>query len=81
MVVVAYDITDEKRLQKVAKYMEQHGVRVQKSVFELDMEFREAKQIVKGALKLIDKERDKIFIFQVKEKEDLQGDTSISRII
>ena len=34
--LVIYDIRDPKRLQKVAKKMEGHGFRVQKSVFEVE---------------------------------------------
>lgn len=33
--IVAYDISDEKRLTRVAKVMLDYGVRVQKSIFEI----------------------------------------------
>ncbi|MCR4422259.1 MAG: CRISPR-associated endonuclease Cas2 [Spirochaetales bacterium] len=33
--IVLYDIRDNKRLRKVAKIMENYGIRVQKSVFEI----------------------------------------------
>lgn len=33
--VIIYDIRNYKRLAKVAKLMEQYGIRVQKSVFEM----------------------------------------------
>jgi CRISPR-associated protein Cas2 len=33
--IVLYDIRDPKRLRKVAKIMENYGIRVQKSVFEI----------------------------------------------
>jgi CRISPR-associated protein Cas2 len=33
--IVAYDISDERRLQRVAKVMLDYGVRVQKSIFEI----------------------------------------------
>ncbi len=35
--LVAYDIANPKRLAKVAKTMKNYGVRVQKSVFECDL--------------------------------------------
>jgi len=44
--IVAYDIADEKRLTRVAKVMMDYGVRVQKSIFEVDVSqkvFRELK--------------------------------------
>jgi len=81
MVVIAYDITDDKRLQRVAKYMEKFGIRTQKSVFELDIPFSEGKKIVDGMVKIIDPKEDKVFLFQIKGKEDVQGNTSIDRIL
>lgn len=40
--VISYDIADPRRLSRVAKHLEQHAARVQKSVFEarLDTEQR-----------------------------------------
>lgn len=35
--VVAYDIADVRRLQRVAKVMKDFGLRVQKSIFEVEM--------------------------------------------
>ncbi|MDT8389354.1 MAG: CRISPR-associated endonuclease Cas2 [Lentisphaeria bacterium] len=35
--LVAYDVTDPRRLRKVAKICEDYGVRVEKSVFECDL--------------------------------------------
>ena len=37
-VLVIYDICDEKRLNKVAKLMESYGQRVQRSVFECELD-------------------------------------------
>jgi len=79
MVVIVYDILDDKRLRKVAKYMEKNGFRAQRSVFELDVKMAEAKKIFNGLKKIIKKE-DKCFLFEVKNKEDLQVNTSIERI-
>lgn len=38
--IVAYDIADPKRLNRVAKIIKDYGVRVQKSVFEVDVDRR-----------------------------------------
>jgi len=35
--IVAYDIADPKRLQKIAKVMKDYGIRVQKSIFEVEV--------------------------------------------
>lgn len=37
LVLVSYDITDNKRRQRVAKLLEGYGVRVLESVFECDL--------------------------------------------
>ena len=36
--IVAYDIADPGRLQKIAKVMKDYGLRVQKSIFEVEVE-------------------------------------------
>ncbi len=36
--IVAYDIADPKRLNKVAKVIKDYGIRVQKSIFEVDVD-------------------------------------------
>jgi len=80
MVVITYDISDEKRLQKVAKYLESEGIRVQRSVFELDISVRKANKIFNGIKELIDESEDKVFMFSFKDKDDVIGETSIERI-
>ncbi|MDY0300865.1 MAG: CRISPR-associated endonuclease Cas2 [Trichlorobacter sp.] len=37
-IIVAYDIANPKRLQRVAKIMKDYGLRVQKSIFEVDID-------------------------------------------
>ncbi len=37
MYLVVYDITDKKRLNKIARIMDKYGTRVQKSVFECEL--------------------------------------------
>ncbi len=68
MVVITYDISDEKRLKRVAKLLESLGLRSQRSVFELDVGIREGKKIVKEIEKLIDPEIDKCFLYQIDKK-------------
>ena len=80
MIVITYDISDYKRLQKVAKYLESEGIRVQRSVFELDMSVRKANKIFNGIKELIDESEDKVFMFSFKDKDDVIGETSIERI-
>ena len=80
MVIITYDICNEKRLRKVAKYLESNSIRAQKSLFEVDMEYKKAKKIFDGLKNIINKDEDKCFLFKVKSKEDIQATTSIERI-
>ncbi len=66
--IVAYDIADEKRLLRVAKTMLDYGVRVQKSIFEVDVTppvFRELKERVE---KIIVAEEDGVKYYPLCEK-------------
>lgn len=36
-IIVAYDIADPRRLNRVAKVIKDYGIRVQKSIFEVDV--------------------------------------------
>ena len=80
MVIITYDICNEKRLRRVAKYLESNSIRAQKSLFEVDMEYKKAKKIFDGLKNIINKDEDKCFLFKVKSKEDIQATTSIERI-
>jgi len=81
MIVICYDISDDKRLNKLAKFLEEKGIRVQKSVFELDVSMQKANKLFEELKELIDDEYDKLFLFKVGKKEDIQGITSIERIL
>jgi len=80
MVLIAYDIVDEKRLAKVAKFLEEKGIRAQRSVFELDMSVQKAKKIFKELEEILE-DKDKCFLFKLEDKKDIQADTSIERIL
>jgi len=66
-VIISYDISDEKRLRKVAKFLEGECVRVQNSVFLLPRNKKdELKRIVKRVLDLISEEDSvKVYYFDV----------------
>ncbi len=74
MFMLVYDITDEKRLTKLASYLEGIGMRVQNSTFEFDVDRKEIKKIFKKSQKFCE-DGDKIFIFKIKNKEDIQDKT------
>jgi len=57
MIIISYDIRDDKRIRKVAKYLESECVRVQKSVFLLpEAKKGNLKEIVSNVVALIEKE-------------------------
>lgn len=67
-IIVAYDIADPKRLLKIAKIMQDYGVRVQKSIFEVTLTgplFREMKERIE---KIICHEEDGVKYFTLCEK-------------
>jgi CRISPR-associated protein Cas2 len=65
--LAAYDITDDKRRAKVAKYMESIGERVQGSVFEVYLTPEELEKLVKKAGKMIKTSQDSLRIYQLCE--------------
>lgn len=59
-IVVAYDIIDDKRRNRVAKTMEDYGTRVQYSVFECVLEEEYLTEMVDILKKHIDHKEDSI---------------------
>ena len=67
-VVVFYDISDDRRRQRVARVLESLGlVRGQRSVFIGRGGFAKAKDVVRAALRLIDKSSDSVAAVVVPE--------------
>jgi CRISPR-associated protein Cas2 len=63
--VVAYDIADPKRLRRVAKIMEDYAERMQKSVFEAELEpwvFRRMRRRIED---VIDPEKDGVKYYRL----------------
>ncbi len=66
--VVFYDISDDRRRQRVARVLESLGlVRVQRSVFIGRGGFSKAKEVVRAATRLIDKRSDSVAAVVVPE--------------
>lgn len=51
VVVVAYDIKDNRRREDVSQYLSQHGARVQLSVFEIELSHKRKLNEVQATLK------------------------------
>jgi len=54
-ILVSYDISDNKRRQKVAKIMEGFGYRVQYSVFECELDSHKLAELKRRLRPLVDK--------------------------
>lgn len=65
LMVVAYDIRDEKRLLRVAKHCEDFGVRIQYSVFECRMDADAFDLFWHGLCGIIDQDEDRIVAYRI----------------
>ncbi len=58
--VISYDVVDDRRRQRLAKTLSDFGHRVQKSVFECDLDDRQYLRLKKKIEELIDWEDDSV---------------------
>lgn len=65
LTLVAYDISDNKRLARVAKICEDYGVRVQYSVFECRLEETEFEEFWLELLDRIDEREDRLVAYKI----------------
>jgi len=65
LMVVAYDITDRKRLARVAKCCEDYGIRVQYSVFECRLESRLFEVFWEELKSLIEPKEDRLVAYRI----------------
>jgi len=82
---IAYDISSDKKRNKVSKLLEDFGVRIQFSVFECELTKRELKEIKAKLSELINQKTDSVlFLFQcescINKKEYMGIEISIGRI-
>lgn len=67
-VLVVYDIANPRRLNRVAKVMKNWGIRVQKSVFEVETGKRQILMLVREIETLLVSEEDSVKFFRLCEK-------------
>jgi CRISPR-associated protein Cas2 len=65
LTLLAYDISDQKRLARVARVCEDFGVRVQYSVFECRLEEAEFTEFWLRLLSKIDEDEDRIVAYKI----------------
>ena len=63
IVLAIYDIVDNKRRNKMVKYLEQYATRVQKSCFEGFLTLKQYKKMEREASQIIDEESDSLRIY------------------
>jgi len=68
-VLAVYDISDETRLSKVAKTIENYGTRVQKSVFELNISIPKLKELHEKINNIIDNAVDSVRYYILCEED------------
>ncbi|ERP30766.1 CRISPR-associated endonuclease Cas2 [Chitinivibrio alkaliphilus] len=67
--VIIYDISDSRRLSRVARILEDSGIRYQKSVFELYIKLGQLLKIKQDIQAVIDAEEDSVIVIPVCEKD------------
>ena len=66
--IVAYDIAEPRRLNKVAKVVKDYGVRVQKSIFEVEVDGRRFAEMKARVEEVIEASEDGVKYFPLCEK-------------
>jgi len=70
--LICYDISSTKRLSHIAKYLEKHTIRIQKSIFYgMDMSKKEIEKLILYLDSMIDEHKDDIRIYKVDKNSSL----------
>ena len=64
-VVVAYDVIEDRRRNRLAKFLRGYLDRVQKSVFEGEIEDKRFQPMKSGIEEIVDQEQDTVRIFEL----------------
>jgi CRISPR/Cas system-associated endoribonuclease Cas2 len=71
--LVAYDIADPRRLQRLGRFMERRALRLQKSVFWFDGDAAAADALLTEAAELLDLKEDVVQAWPVVRGESSEG--------
>ncbi len=75
-ITISYDITDDRRRTKLAKLLSNYGTRVQKSVFEFQLDDRQFLRLKRDIETLIDWEEDSVRYYFLCQR--CQGNIAVS---
>jgi CRISPR-associated protein Cas2 len=67
LTVIAYDLTDDRRRERVSTLLEDYGRRVNYSVFECELTGQEFAQLHMQLAQLIDARQDRVVFYRVCE--------------
>lgn len=62
LVIIAYDTPSDRRRRKLARLLDDYGVRVQKSVFEAWLDGTQLRWLVRHLEDLVDPQEDRVYI-------------------
>lgn len=71
--LVAYDIADPRRLQRVARFMERRALRCQKSVFLYRGDIQGVDRMLNEVVRLLDVREDIVQVWQLAKGQPLKG--------
>lgn len=66
-VVVSYDVVSDKRRNRISRLMLDYGTRVQKSVFECNLEMGQLKRMTERLCKVFEEREDTIRVYALCE--------------
>lgn len=85
IVLIIYDIVDNKKRTKMVKCLERFGMRVQKSAFEAFLTKKKYESLIRRASKIIDKEVDSLRIYLLADHTSVRswgiGDSHFEDVI
>jgi CRISPR-associated protein Cas2 len=65
--LITYDISEDRKRNKVIKLLNEYGRRVQFSCFEIEIHPKKLPHLVSKLQELIDNETDRLFVFPISE--------------
>lgn len=67
--LICYDISDKKRLSKIAKILEREAMRIQRSVYFYEKATKkELNELIDNILKIFNKKEDELAIYTIKDR-------------
>ena len=72
-ILIIYDIINDKKRNRMAKFLESYGIRVQKSAFEVNLTKKRCDIMLERATKMIDLETDSLRVYLLPNKAHIRS--------